>query len=125
MRDPSIPSASTTPSSPPDAVDGAGRAGSAARTALAAELKHLVADVEELARQAGNLGGEEFAAVRASILARLASAREGLVHTGEGLAARARGTAQATDHYVHEQPWKAIAVGATLGLLLGFALARR
>ncbi|MFN9739651.1 MAG: glycine zipper domain-containing protein [Pseudomonadota bacterium] len=26
---------------------------------------------------------------------------------------------------MHEQPWRAIAVGATLGLLLGFALARR
>ncbi|MGH8497960.1 MAG: glycine zipper domain-containing protein [Methylococcales bacterium] len=26
---------------------------------------------------------------------------------------------------MHEQPWKAIGIGATMGLLLGFALARR
>jgi ElaB/YqjD/DUF883 family membrane-anchored ribosome-binding protein len=122
MRDPTNPSSL---SAPPETIDGAGPSGSAARGALAAELKHLVADVEELARQAGALGGDEFAAAKARIGARLTAAREGLAHAGESLAARARGTAEATDHYVHEQPWKAIAVGATLGLLLGFALARR
>ncbi|MFN9730590.1 MAG: glycine zipper domain-containing protein, partial [Pseudomonadota bacterium] len=57
--------------------------------------------------------------------ARPPAARAGLAPAGERRAARARGTAEATDHYVHEQPWRAIAVGATLGLLLGFALARR
>jgi len=30
-----------------------------------------------------------------------------------------------TDAYVHDQPWKAIGIGAALGFVLGFALARR
>ncbi|MFN7550464.1 MAG: glycine zipper domain-containing protein, partial [Pseudomonadota bacterium] len=68
---------------------------------------------------------DEFAAATPRSGAPLTAARHGLPHAADSLAARGRATAEATDHYVHEQPWRAIAVGATLGLLLGFALARR
>lgn len=116
MRDPAIQ---------PEAIDAAAASIHPARGALAAELKALVADLEQLAHEATALGGEEFAEAKARIAARLAAARDGLAQAGDAVGAQVRAGAQATDHYVHEQPWKAIAVGATLGLLLGFALARR
>jgi ElaB/YqjD/DUF883 family membrane-anchored ribosome-binding protein len=33
--------------------------------------------------------------------------------------------AASTNHYVHENPWRAIATGAGVGLLLGVILGRR
>ena len=44
---------------------------------------------------------------------------------GGEIAKRAKKGAVATDDFVHEQPWKAIGAGAAIGLLIGFALARR
>ena len=33
--------------------------------------------------------------------------------------------AKATDEFVHENPWRSIAIGAGVGLLLGLAISRR
>ena len=38
---------------------------------------------------------------------------------------RTREVAKATDHYVHEHPWKAIGVAAGIGLLVGMLIGRR
>lgn len=95
------------------------------RAALSLELQHLVADVEELVRQATSLTGEELAAAKVRLSGRLAAARGAMSRAGDSIATHARTTMDATNDYVHGQPWKAIGIGATLGLLLGFALARR
>jgi ElaB/YqjD/DUF883 family membrane-anchored ribosome-binding protein len=39
--------------------------------------------------------------------------------------ARARQAADFTDGYVHENPWRAIGVGAAIGLLIGYLVSRR
>ena len=41
------------------------------------------------------------------------------------LAARTRAAAKATDEYVHAHPWKAIGVGAGVGLVIGLLIGRR
>jgi ElaB/YqjD/DUF883 family membrane-anchored ribosome-binding protein len=38
---------------------------------------------------------------------------------------RGKAAADATDAYVHENPWKAVGIAAGGGLLLGLLLARR
>lgn len=97
----------------------------AARSAVASEVAHLITDIEDLVKQATSLTGEELTAAKAKLAERLAAARASMTQMGDSVATQARTTAAATNEYVHEQPWKAIGVGATLGLLLGFALARR
>ena len=38
---------------------------------------------------------------------------------------KTKAAAKATDTYVHERPWQAVGVGAAVGLLIGFLVARR
>lgn len=97
----------------------------AARSGVASEVAHLITDIEDLVKQATSLTGEELTAAKAKLAERLATARASMSQMGDSVASQARTTAAATNEYVHEQPWKAIGIAATVGLLLGFALARR
>jgi ElaB/YqjD/DUF883 family membrane-anchored ribosome-binding protein len=38
--------------------------------------------------------------------------------------ARAKQAAKATDDYVHENPWKAVGIGAGVGLIVGMLISR-
>ncbi len=38
---------------------------------------------------------------------------------------RTRHAAEATDHYVHANPWQSVGIGAAAGMLVGFLIARR
>lgn len=89
------------------------------------EFKDLIADVEELISQTASLSGDELKLAQQRLTARLEAGKEMLTDLGSNLAKRARSSAAATNTYVHEQPWKAVAIGATVGLLLGVVLARR
>ena len=89
------------------------------------EFKDLITDIEELVMQTASLTGDELSLVREKLAERLETAKESLQEMGGDMAKRARKTAAATNEYVHEQPWKAIGIGATVGLLLGVVLARR
>jgi ElaB/YqjD/DUF883 family membrane-anchored ribosome-binding protein len=96
-----------------------------ARTGVADEVAHLAADIEDLVKQATSLSDDELSAAKARLAERLAAARASMAQVGDTIATHARTTAAATDEYVREQPWRAIGIGAVVGLLLGFALARR
>jgi ElaB/YqjD/DUF883 family membrane-anchored ribosome-binding protein len=100
-------------------------AGVHTRSMLSGEMHNLITDIEDLVKKATSLTGEELTAAKAKLSERLDAARVTFAEAGETVANKARNTATATNEYVHEQPWKAIGIGATLGLLLGFALVRR
>jgi ElaB/YqjD/DUF883 family membrane-anchored ribosome-binding protein len=89
------------------------------------ELHNFIADVEDLVKQTAVLTGEDLVRAKAKLSARLADAKESVMEVSDQIASRARSSAAATNHYVHDQPWKAIGAGAAVGLLVGFALARR
>jgi ElaB/YqjD/DUF883 family membrane-anchored ribosome-binding protein len=92
---------------------------------LSGEMHNLITDIEDLVKKATSLTGEELTAAKARLTERLDAARVTFAEAGETVANKARNTATATNEYVHEQPWKAIGIGATVGLLLGFALEGR
>jgi len=85
---------------------------------LVGDVKVLVADVEELVRATAAQSGEKLAAARARVQAALATARETVV-------VRTKEAAQATDEYVHENPWTSVGVSAGLGFVIGFLIGRR
>jgi ElaB/YqjD/DUF883 family membrane-anchored ribosome-binding protein len=101
--------------------------GAAQKTATptANELHHFLSDIEDLVRQATSLTGDELTQVKATISARLASARASAEQMGGNIVTRARQSATATNEYVHHRPWTAIGAGAAAGLLVGFLLSRR
>lgn len=93
--------------------------------ALPSEIRSFVADVGDLIKATTTLSGEDLARARARLVERAAAARASLERMGDVIGDRARQTAKATDHYVHDRPWQAIGIGAALGVVIGVLLARR
>lgn len=91
---------------------------------LMQDLRVVVADAEELLRATADQAGEKVAAARERIQENLATAKERLVATEQAVAAKARQAAQATDDYVHENPWKAVGIAAGAGLIVGMLISR-
>lgn len=89
------------------------------------EVHSFIADIEDLVTSATSLTGEELARAKARLSARVTAAKQSVEKMGGAIADQARQTVKATDGYVHEQPWQAIGIGAAVGLLVGFVLARR
>lgn len=89
------------------------------------EFQNFIADVEDLVKETTTLTGEDLARAKAKLSARLADAKDSVMAVGGDIAKSARKGATVTNEYVHEQPWIAIGAGAALGLIIGFALARR
>jgi ElaB/YqjD/DUF883 family membrane-anchored ribosome-binding protein len=92
---------------------------------LAADLKVVVADAEELLRATASQAGEKVGVARERIQASLASARVKLADTERAVLDRTKIAAKATDEYVHENPWQAVGVAAVIGFLLGALITRR
>lgn len=118
-----------SPESPGNGIDTSLHAVSAKANAGRAEVSRewqvLLADIETLVDGASRLSATELERAKARLLERATAARASALALGDSIASRARAGARAADARVHEQPWQAIGVGAALGLLVGFALARR
>ena len=92
---------------------------------LAADLKVVIADAEELLRATASQAGEKVSAARVKIQESLDVAKGKLASLGEAGIDQAKEAARATDNFVHEHPWKAVGIGAALGLVLGMLISRR
>jgi ElaB/YqjD/DUF883 family membrane-anchored ribosome-binding protein len=92
---------------------------------LVADLKTVVADAEELLAATAQSTGEKMVELRERLEENLRNVRYRLADAEAALRERTREVARATDHYVHEHPWKAIGVAAGVGLLIGLLIGRR
>lgn len=92
---------------------------------LIADFKTVLLDAEALVKATANQGGEALASVRAKAEASLARAKAQMADAEAALLVRAKAAAKATDVYVHENPWKAVGISASLALLVGFIMGRR
>ncbi len=89
---------------------------------LVSDLKQVVSDAEDLLRATAGQAGEKVQAVRARVEESLKSAREKLVTAEQAAVEQAKQAAKATDVWVHDNPWKAVGVGALMGFMLGWIL---
>lgn len=89
------------------------------------ELRDFVAEAEDMLRAVGKHGGEQLDEVRARFQQKLNLAKHELEKAEVALLARAKEAAQATDRYVHDNPWKTAGVAAAIGLLVGMLLSKR
>ena len=92
---------------------------------LAADLRVVIADAEELLKATASQAGEKVAAARVKIQESLDVAKIKLARVGEAGVDKAKEAARATDDFVHEHPWKAVGIGAALGLIVGMLISRR
>lgn len=92
---------------------------------LVQDFKIVVADAEELLRATANQAGEKVAAARERIEESLHQAKVKLAEAEDVLIQKGRLAARATDEYVHENPWRAVGIGAGVGLIIGLLIGRR
>ncbi|HWS05980.1 MAG TPA: DUF883 family protein [Burkholderiaceae bacterium] len=97
----------------------------ATKEKLAADLRLVIADAEELLQITSNQTGEKVAELRARMGENLRVARAKLSEADAALRDKAREAARATDDYVHENPWRSIGIAAGAGLVVGLLIGRR
>lgn len=91
---------------------------------LAADLRVIITDAEELLKATAAQQGEKINVVRTRVEGSLKAAKSWVVELEQAAEEKAKEAAKATDVYVHENPWQAIAVAAGIGFIFG-TLARR
>jgi ElaB/YqjD/DUF883 family membrane-anchored ribosome-binding protein len=79
------------------------------------ELNRIVSQAEELLKTLGEEGGAAAEAVRQKVTRTMNQARVRIADASQRARGAAMDAAQATDRYVHDNPWKAIAYGAAAG----------
>lgn len=92
---------------------------------LMADLKQVMIDAEALLAATSDDASAGMAQLRERVADTLLKAKDGLLDAQEAVSERARAAAKATDHYVHDHPWKAVGIAAGVGLLLGMLISRR
>ena len=95
------------------------------RDKLTAEVKTVVADADAFLRASIGQTDRAYMEARKRLEETLDAAKAQVAEGHRAMTARARAAVQATDTYVHENPWTPIAMGAGVGLLLGWLVARR
>ncbi|WP_429364363.1 DUF883 family protein [Paraburkholderia sp. GAS32] len=89
------------------------------------DLKTILADAEDLLKQAANVTSERASELRETALARLTQAKEKAAGVQVIVVEKSRKAAHATDDYVHEQPWTFVGIAAGVGVLVGLLASRK
>lgn len=95
------------------------------REKLMADMRTVVADAEELLKMTADEMGDSALALRERLKDRMAQAKESLVSLQAMATDKAKAAGHAADEYVHEHPWKSVAIGAGIGVIVGMLIGRR
>ncbi|HEY8888512.1 MAG TPA: DUF883 family protein [Gallionella sp.] len=91
---------------------------------LVQDFRAVVADAEELLRITAGQAGEKVVAARERIQENLVIAKARLNEAEFAMIEKAKFAAKATDEYVHDNPWTAIGVAASVGVVVGMLISR-
>ncbi len=97
----------------------------AQRDKLMSDLKVVVADAEELLKLTASDMSESTASLRARLQDRLTQSKHSLVELQATATDKAKAAGHAADDYVHQHPWKSVAIGAGVGMIVGLLIGRR
>ena len=96
-----------------------------AKDELVANLRRVISDAEDLLAATAGDADSKIAELRARARKNLAVSRDKLADADAALRAQARRAMNATDDYVHDNPWSSIGAAAAIGMLVGVLLGRR
>lgn len=92
---------------------------------LMSDIKTVLADAEDLLKQAASSTGDRATELREKALARLKQAKEKATDVQVVVVEKGKKAAHATDDYVHEHPWTSIGIAAGVGVLIGLLINRK
>ena len=96
----------------------------AGKEKLVHDYRVVVTDAEELLRATAGQAGEKVAAARERIQENLVTAKARLNEAEFAMIEKTKYAAKATDEYVHDNPWTAIGVAASVGVIVGMLIGR-
>jgi ElaB/YqjD/DUF883 family membrane-anchored ribosome-binding protein len=96
-----------------------------ARDQLMSDLKTVIADAEAWLRHGSSLSGEELKAAKAKFERTLVNAKDDIIKLEQAVVEKTKVAAKATDEYVKDNPWKAVGLGAAVGVVVGMLIARK
>lgn len=89
------------------------------------DMKTLVKDAQDLFREATSATGEKAELLRTQGLDLLDTALVKAQEVQTAAIQTGKEVAESTDTYVQENPWKAVAISAGVGVLIGMLIARK
>jgi len=89
------------------------------------ELQQLLAELEELFAQSTGEMATDAAQVAATWRARVKGAQQRLGNLQTQAQKRVTDVAKSADQALHEHPWKAVAMAAAAGMMVGLTLSER
>lgn len=96
-----------------------------ARQKLAADLRAVITDTEELLKATAGQAGDKIQSARTRVEETLRSARGRIDTLEDTVIEEVKASAKATDLYVHDNPWQSIGVAAGIGLIFGWLIGRK
>lgn len=92
---------------------------------IMSEFRDLASSLDDLLSASSAEGSEALAELKAKAADRLKQAKMAINKAERNAIQTAKDVAAKSDDYVHENPWTSIAVGASLGVVLGLLIGRR
>ena len=94
------------------------------RKKIAADLRTLIADTEELLSLTARASGDQIDVLRARLRSQLDEAKVSLADASDMARAKYQVAAENADQYVRDNPWQSVGIGVGVGILLGVLAAR-
>ena len=92
---------------------------------IKSDVALVIDHAEDLLKQAAASSGEQAAELQRRGMKMLRQAAEKAQDLQDAVVERSKAAAQATDDYVHENPWQSVGVAAGVAFLLGLLVSRR
>lgn len=96
----------------------------AGKEELIRDFRAVVVDAEELLSTTAGQAEEKVTAARERIQEHLVTAKARLNEAEHAMIEKSKRAAKVTDEYVHDNPWTAVGVGASIGVIIGMLIGR-
>lgn len=95
------------------------------KDSLFTQLSTEIANIEQLLANSGDLTDNSLANLREQLEESLAKAKGSLSENQQALIERGKTVLAQAEQFIKEHPYKALAIGAGVGLLLGYLFSKR
>lgn len=95
------------------------------REKLVGDMRAVMTDAEELLSLGASDVSETARSLKERLRGNLSKAKTSLVDMQAVATERVKAAGHVADEYVHENPWRSVAVGAGVGLIIGLLIGRR
>jgi ElaB/YqjD/DUF883 family membrane-anchored ribosome-binding protein len=95
------------------------------KTVASAEIKDLIADVEDLMARIADMKDADVVRMRTKVQRAVDAAKQSIADSAGTLKRQAQDIAGVADDYVRDSPWQAIGIAALVGAVVGILATRR